>query len=301
MTEAHGADPRGSITESARAKVNLTLRILGRRADGYHALESLVAFADFGDKVRLDLDAAPSVLVSGHYAGAISGQNLVETALQRLARAEPRLRLGAVTIEKNLPVAAGLGGGSADAAAVLRAVRRANVDVGADVDWAGIAAGLGADVPVCLLNQTAMMWGIGEKLNAIGSIPELPAVLVTPDAPVPADKTRQVFSQLEAGRVPDEQGGDPALPPTFSNLDELVGFLRERDNDLAVPARQVVPAIEEAEALLAACRNSLLVRISGAGPTCYGVFPNVEAAAAAAKELERAHSRWWIRAVTLGG
>jgi len=301
MTEVHGADPRGSITELARAKVNLTLRILGRRADGYHALESLVAFADIGDEVRLDLDAAPSVSMSGPYADAIFGPNLVETALQRLARAEPRLRLGAVTIEKNLPVAAGLGGGSADAAAVLRAVRRANVDVGADVDWAGIAAGLGADVPVCLLNQTAMMWGIGEKLHAIGSIPELPAVLVTPDAPVPADKTRQVFSQLEAGPVPDELGGDPALLPSFSNLDELVSFLRERGNDLAVPARKVVPAIEEAEALLAACRNCLLVRVSGAGPTCYGVFPHTVAAAAAAKELERSRPRWWIRAVTLGG
>src|SRR5690606_18933100 len=146
------------ITELARAKVNLTLRVLGRRPDGYHELESLVSFADIGDTVTLTVGAAPEVTVTGAFAMDIAGGNLVEAAMQRLARAEPRLRLGAIEIEKSLPVAAGLGGGSADAAAALRAVRRANPEIADAFDWHGFAARLGADVPVCFADAPALMW-----------------------------------------------------------------------------------------------------------------------------------------------
>ncbi|MGB3720430.1 MAG: 4-(cytidine 5'-diphospho)-2-C-methyl-D-erythritol kinase [Proteobacteria bacterium] len=301
MAEDCGADSgRSRYGTLARAKVNLTLRVLGRRADGYHELQSLVAFADVGDEVELDLTAPPSVSMKGPYAIAISGPNLVETTLQRLAQTEPRFRLGAVTIEKNLPVAAGLGGGSADAAATLRVIRAANPAFAHSIDWLGIAASLGADVPVCFLDRTALMWGIGEKLRAVDALPRLPAVLVTPDADVPADKTRQVFRELAAGPVPESNDSEPDLPPSLECVDELVNFLRQYDNDLAAPARKVVPAIADAEGLLAACAACLLVRVSGAGPTCYGIFPNPEIAQAAAQRISAARPNWWVRAVTLG-
>lgn len=301
MAEDCGADSgRSRFRALARGKVNLTLRVLGRRADGYHELQSLVAFADVGDEVELDLTAPPSVVMTGRYAGAISGQNLVETALQRLAQTEPRLRLGAVTVEKNLPVAAGLGGGSADAAATLRVVRAANPDFVEMIDWLGTAASLGADVPVCFHDRTAVMWGIGEKLRTVDAFPRLPAVLVTPDATVPADKTRQVFAQLAAQPAPETSDSGPDFPPSFGDISEVVNDLRKYDNDLAGPARKVVPAIADAEAFLAACDDCLLVRVSGAGPTCYGLFPNSAAAQVAARKVSKARPSWWVRAVTLG-
>jgi 4-diphosphocytidyl-2-C-methyl-D-erythritol kinase len=142
-------------TEGASAKINLTLEVRGRRKDGYHEIESLVAFADIGDSVILDTSGKTGVKMSGPFAQHIAGENLADVALQRLAAAEPRLALGTVMLEKRLPVASGIGGGSADAAAVLRAVRRANPGFETAVDWQGIALTLGADVPVCLGNRAA--------------------------------------------------------------------------------------------------------------------------------------------------
>ena len=159
MAEAERVSKPGSIVECARAKINLTLSVVGRRSDGYHELRSLVVFADIGDTVTLTLGAPPEVSVTGPFSADIAGRNLVAETLTRLAQAEPRFELGAVTIEKNLPVAAGLGGGSADAAAALRAIRRANPAISDTFDWIGFAAGLGSDVPVCLVNQPSLMWG----------------------------------------------------------------------------------------------------------------------------------------------
>lgn len=187
------------ITQRARAKLNLTLRILGRRPDGYHEVDSLIAFADdIYDIVTLDPSKPTRVTLSGPFAGAIVGPNLVETALHRLTAAEPGLKVGAVHIEKHLPVAAGIGGGSADAAAVLRAVRTANPSFADAVDWMEIAAGLGADVPVCFLDRTCHVTGFGERLVELPRLPALPAVLANPLADVPSDKTAQVFGRLAA-------------------------------------------------------------------------------------------------------
>ena len=167
------------ITESARAKVNLTLEIVGRRPDGYHELKSLVAFADLADRLILDSDAGPAVTVSGPFAGEIAGENLLAATLRLIAAREPRLRLGAVHLEKAIPVAAGLGGGSADAAALLRAVRLANPEYAAAVDWPGLAARLGADVPVCLESRAAWVFGKGEDVVPLAAqLPTLHAVLV---------------------------------------------------------------------------------------------------------------------------
>ncbi len=176
------------FTEQARAKVNLTLRVRGRRADGYHELDSLVAFADVGDTVSLTLGPERVVTVTGPFAAGIAGPNLLDRCLAFAGMATAPLQLGAVRLEKQLPVAAGLGGGSADTAALLRAIRRANdrPDAAAVDDWLRLAAQLGADVPVCLENRASFISGIGETVVPIANLPKLPAVLVNPCVPVPS-------------------------------------------------------------------------------------------------------------------
>ncbi len=289
-----------TVIELARAKVNLTLRVLGRRPDGYHELESLVVFADVGDLVMLNVGSEPSVTMSGRFASGVAGDNLAAKALQIAAEAEPRLQLGAVTIEKNLPIAAGLGGGSADASATLRAVRRANPDFAQTVDWLNLAARLGADVPVCFGNAPALMWGVGEKLHRLDDLPSLPAVLVTSDDPVPADKTREVFRHLRAPALEPAWRRDPEPPPRSPDRAAFIAYLKGCSNDLAGPARDLMPACRQVEKALAACPGCRLVRMSGAGPTTFGLFDNIAAARAAAARVSDEHGGWWVKSVMLG-
>ena len=191
------------FTTLARAKVNLTLRVHGRRADGFHELDSVVAFADIGDAVTLVAGAPIGVAMRGPFASAIGGENLAQRALSLAAAAAPELQLGHVTIDKQIPVAAGLGGGSADAAAVLRLIQRANPAHAARHDWLALAAGLGSDVPVCFADRACRMSGRGEIVEPIGVLPPLPAVLINPQVPVPPNKTRAVFTQLAAPPLGD--------------------------------------------------------------------------------------------------
>ena len=181
------------VRELAPAKINLTLSVLGRRADGYHELESLVTFADVHDVVTLEPGAANSVVVAGPFAGYIGGENLLVRALTLLQDADPALRLGSVRLDKHLPVAAGIGGGSADAAALLRAIKHADPERAANVAWLDIAARLGADVPVCLGARPALMWGIGEKTEPLRRLPQAHAVLVNPGLPL---STADVFKAI---------------------------------------------------------------------------------------------------------
>jgi 4-diphosphocytidyl-2-C-methyl-D-erythritol kinase len=289
------------ITELARAKINLTLRIMGRRPDGYHEIVSLIAFADdAADVVTLDPDAPATVTVGGPFAGAIVGANLVETALQRVAAAAPRLKLGSVHVEKNLPVAAGIGGGSADAAAALRAVKRANQELDGYIDWMEFAAELGADVPVCVLDRPCVVRGFGERLVPLSGLPSLTAVLVNPMAEVPPDKTAQVFRLLAA---PPLQPSDAARAsnesePSFRDSDDLIAHLRTRGNDLQTAACRIVPGISEVLASLDGTPGCLYASLSGAGPTCFGIFKEAEAAADA---LRKANPGWWVCATTIGG
>jgi len=299
MAEGERVDKPGNIVERARAKINLTLSVVGRRADGYHELRSLVVFADVGDTVTLQLGSSPNVSVAGPFGADITGRNLVAEALAKLGQREPRLQLGSVEIEKNLPVAAGLGGGSADAAALLRAIRRANPENADTFDWIGFAAELGSDVPVCFVNRPSLMWGRGEKVLPLTSLPSLAAVLANPGVPVPADKTTQVFRRLSAPPIP-ETLPDPEPPPSITRAEDAIAYARAHTNDLAEPARDVIPACREVEAALASCDGCQLARISGAGPTCFGLFLSTEAAQAAAQQLSRSHPNWWVRSVTLG-
>ena len=224
-----------AFQEIARAKLNLALKVLGRRPDGYHEIESLVAFAEIGDRVAFTPGHECRVATSGPFAGDIDGPNLLDRALTLLREHDAKLRLGTVLLEKNLPVAAGLGGGSADAAALLRAVRRANPERAGAVAWHALAARLGADVPVCLAGTPALISGIGDKVEPLGaacSLPAMAAVLVNPRLPLP---TAQVYQALAAGPA-SVAGRASALPRPFSDLDDLVDAMRGHGNDLERPA-----------------------------------------------------------------
>ncbi len=284
------------IRELARAKINLTLTVHGRRPDGYHELESLVVFADVADEVVLHPGAALGASTAGPFAAEIAGANLAETTLRRLWDLDAGLQLGSVTLTKNLPVAAGLGGGSADAAAVLRAVRSANPDLAKRIAWHDLAARLGADVPVCLAGQPTLMWGIGDKLEPLADgVPELPAVLVNPRVLL---STAQVFAALDAAPAPPSRR--PA-PLTIQNTEALLDLMRSRGNDLERPATALLPVIADIKAALMTQTDCRLAALSGSGPTCFGIFSDAAAASHAAAALAAAHPQWWVVATRLAG
>lgn len=286
------------ITEYAPAKVNLTLEVLGKRPDGYHEIASLVAFADFGDVIALDTSKPAEVRVSGPFGEGIAGPNLIEVTLRKLTDANPELALGAVHLEKRLPVAAGIGGGSADAAAVLRAVRRANPALANSVDWYALAKSLGADVPVCLFNLPAWVTGVGETLEEAGDLPALDAVLVNPMVPMPPDKTAQVFRGLNARPLDSRQMAERASRPgLFASSDALIGYMASRGNSLADAACGVAPVIEVVKSALLAAPRCQYAGVSGAGPTCFGIY---EDPVAAAHGIISAHPDWWVKPVRLG-
>ena len=292
-----GRASRAPLTTRAPAKINLTLHVLGRRADGYHELESLVAFAGVGDTLSLSPGHPLSLRVDGPTAG-LSGdvaQNLVLRAARNLAERLPGLRLGAFQLDKRLPVAAGIGGGSADAAAALRLLARVNDlpdDHAAVLD---AARATGADVPVCLAARARMMTGIGERLGPVLNLPPLEAVLVNPAVPL---ETAKVFATL--GLSPGQTRAanqHPAIGPRTAG--ELLPLLRDARNDLEAAARRLAPVIDEALALLRDAPGCRLQRMSGSGPTVFAVFDDAAAAAAAARLVQRTRPAWWVEATTL--
>jgi len=284
------------IRETARAKVNLTLKVLGRRPDGYHELESVVTFADVGDRLELLPRARSRIAATGPFAAEITGENLLTKTLALLRELEPRLQLGSVRLEKNLPVAAGLGGGSADAAALLRAVRQANPVLAPGLDWQAAAARLGADVPVCLVGRPALMWGKGDRLQTLAEAPlQFAVVLANPRQPL---ATAEVFAALAAGPAPAIRS-QPAPPRPFRHLPALVDYIRARGNDLEAPATRLMPAIAEMKAALAAQPGCHAAAMSGSGPTCFGVFMNEADTARAASALTKVQPGWWIVATRL--
>ncbi len=285
------------IEELAPAKINLSLRVLGRRPDGYHELESLVVFATFGDRLTLHPEEEFALTVSGPFAAVLDAENLVATAVRRAQAADPRLGIGAFHLEKNLPVAAGLGGGSSDAAAALRALRRANPDHSAALDWPAFAAALGADVPVCFAACPALMRGTGERLHFIERLPQVSIVLVNPRLPLSAG---DVFRALNAAPL-QALAVSNALPPSFGSFDDLVAYLRSSANDLEAPAKALCPEIEHVQAALAAQPTARLVRMSGSGPTCFALFTSRVEADTAAAAIARHEPGWWVTATDIAG
>ena len=285
------------ISVRALPKVNLTLRILGRRPDGYHELDSLVAFAqDVADTLTLSPSTTRIVSTTGPFGSSIAGQNLISVTLDLIARTAPDLMLGDVHLDKHLPIAAGIGGGSADAAALITAVRRANPQVSRNVDWSALATRIGADVPVCLQSTAQTMRGIGEQLTNTPIAP-LCAVLANPQVPVPANKTAQVFAKLAA--PPLTVAAMTTAPVAISSRADVLAHMRTTGNDLLPAARAVVRVIDDVLSALVACPKCELAQLSGGGPTCFGIFPDMDSARAAASALMQTHPSWWIRASSL--
>jgi len=288
-----------SLTETAPAKVNLTLRVTGRRPDGYHELESLVSFARMGDRLAFAPGDALALEVTGPFAAAAGdvGENLVLKAARELARRAPDLALGRFNLVKELPVAAGLGGGSADAAAALRLLGRANGLALDDPRLAAAARATGADVPVCLEAKPRMMCGIGEILSAPLALPPLPAVLVNPGVPL---ATKDVFAAFaRAGGAKLAASFDIAAL-TDATLEKVLAALAGGTNDLEPAAISLCPAVADALAALRATPGCRLARMSGSGATCFGLYLSEAPAAAAAQAIVAAHPDWWVRATVLG-
>jgi 4-diphosphocytidyl-2-C-methyl-D-erythritol kinase len=286
------------LTTRAPAKINLTLHVLGRRSDGYHALESLVAFAGTGDSLTLEPGERLSLRIEGRTAGlaGADADNLVLRAARLLQERVEGLQVGAFHLVKRLPVAAGIGGGSSDAAAALRLLARVN---GFSLDHHAVreAARLtGSDVSVCVEPRARMMVGAGENIGPALPLPRLFAVLVNPGVAI---ETPAVFKAL--GLQPGESrcgAPHPALS-LGDDASALLAVLRSARNDLQPAAMALQPLIGEALARLQATDGLRLARMSGSGATVFGLYDNSAAAAAAAKRVRRSAPGWWVRATLL--
>jgi 4-diphosphocytidyl-2-C-methyl-D-erythritol kinase len=278
------------VTEPAPAKLNLDLYVEGRRDDGYHLLDSVVAFTTFGDDLAVTPADAFSLTVDGPFAGALEreGESLVTRAVHALASRLGRAPNVAVRLTKRIPLAAGLGGGSADAGAALRALVRLWDDAASLSRLVGIARTLGADVPACLAARPARLTGIGDVLAPAPAIPCLELVLVNPNQPAP---TGAVYRGL------DPAGFAPA-PARTDDGATLPRWLRGGRNDLEPAALAVAPAIGEVRARLAAS-GARLVRLSGSGATVFAVFDGPEAADATAATLVDERPDWWVQRTRL--
>lgn len=279
------------LAEAAPAKINLALHVTGRRGDGYHLIESLAVFTRFGDRLQVSAAEEDGLAVSGRYAAGVpvDGRNLIAMARDALRKAAGRRNAFpvAIALEKNLPVASGIGGGSSDAAAALRLLARIwGLDIDA-AELAGIALSLGADVPMCLAAQPLMARGIGENVEPLPAVPSLGLVLVNPGVPV---STPQVFSAL---RKRDNEPL-PALPARI-DFHSLRNWLEATRNDLEAPAREIQPAV--ADALRALKRaDAGFARMSGSGATCFGLYETGNVAKRAAAAIRARHPDWFVAA-----
>ena len=284
------------IAVLAPAKINLALHVTGRRADGYHLLESVVVFAQYGDTLTVEAAEADAFSISGPHGAGLpaDGSNLVVAARDRLRAAHPAETEAPVAIhlDKRLPVASGVGGGSSDAAAALRGLARVwDIDT-ASPEIAGIAAGLGADVPMCLDGRALVARGIGHDLQPLRAWPAFDVVLVNPGVAVP---TPAVFGRLD-------RRDNPPLPPLPDRPDHAaaLAFLAAARNDLEAPALALAREIGDA---LDALRSTGagLARMSGSGATCFGIFDDADAAQAAAARIRSDRPGWFVEATRTNG
>ena len=282
------------VRRAAPAKLNLYLHVLGRRDDGYHLLDSLVAFADISDVVTARPAETLSLEVTGPFAGALQDDlsgNLVWRAARALVERAGIEAKAALTLEKNLPVASGIGGGSSDAAAALRALGELwRLDLG-ERKFEGLAQSLGADVPVCLFGETAWLGGIGERVAPASPLPPCSVVLVNPGISLstPAVFKRRAGAFSESGR----------FETTPADVRALARLLETRRNDLTSQAVALAPEISRLLRALEAEAGALIARMSGSGATCFALFADAAAAEEAAGRLRLAYRGWWVAAGAL--
>jgi 4-diphosphocytidyl-2-C-methyl-D-erythritol kinase len=284
------------LVEAAPAKINLSLRVFSRRGDGYHELESLVVFARCADRLSFTPGGELSLTVSGPSA-ALAGDNadnLVLKAARALAERSPGIALGAFALDKRLPVAAGLGGGSADAAAALRLIARANNLASDAPRFYEAARATGADVPVCLNPRARVMRGIGELLSEPLNLPPLPAVLVNPGA---ALATRAVFAGWMPGTPPAPLNQEALVK--LSDRKALLQFLAGQQNDLERPAVALAPVVAEVLVAMRGLSGCVVARMSGSGSTCFALFNSAAEATIGAETLHAKYPQWWVRPTAL--
>lgn len=283
------------VMDTARAKVNLALHITGQQNNGYHLLDSLVIFPKVGDEITVEPASTLSLNIQGPFAGPLQGEtknNLVYRAAQLLAELHTTPHQVAITLTKNLPIAAGIGGGSADAAATLRALIKLWGVQPDPADVASLALQLGADVPMCLEEKPARIRGIGEQIEPISPLPSGAIVLVNPRVEMP---TPAVFAAL----ANKDNTPLPELPHSFQSLKELANTLKSCRNDLEAPAIQLSPVIGEVLEILKAQPETALARMSGSGATCFALCTTLTEAQSLCNRLCAAKPEWWVTAAQI--
>ncbi|WP_319773063.1 4-(cytidine 5'-diphospho)-2-C-methyl-D-erythritol kinase [Breoghania sp.] len=286
--------PAPRLSEQARAKVNLALHVTGRRADGYHELDTIAAFPPLGDTLHADPTDDLSLTIKGPFARDLTadGDNLVLRAAHALREVFAVQAGAALVLEKHLPVASGIGGGSADAAAALRILCRLWDIEATDPRLHEIAARLGADVPMCLASAPLRAQGIGDRLTPLAALPQAGFLLVNPCIEV---STPAVFRALASRENP----AIGTMPQTFPDARQLAAFLRTTRNDLEPPATALATPIRDVLAALNGLPDVLLARMSGSGATCFAIFEDAPMASRAATTLQQARPDWWVAATTL--
>ena len=273
---------RKMIKVTAHAKVNLTLHVVGQRANGYHELQSLVCLTEFGDQIHLSPAADFSFQVIGPYASGIpvDESNLVVQAAKFMAQKHSKSLDCQIILEKNLPMASGIGGGSSDAAAVMRALSQYFSVPLPNVDE---LMTLGADIPVCMTTGLTLMEGAGEDVTQLSAAPNWGVVLVNPNVGV---STPAVFNALNSKRnLPMQDVAENCVD---------IAWLGDQRNDLEPPAMAMVPEVGAVVGAISAAPHCHMARMSGSGATCFGVFADIKHANAAAERLQRAHPDWWV-------
>jgi 4-diphosphocytidyl-2-C-methyl-D-erythritol kinase len=285
------------LQSHAPAKINLALSVLSPRADGYHELSSLVAFAEAGDTLSLEPGTTLDLVVDGPLAEAAGpvGENLVLCAARAGAERIERLKLGHFVLTKRLPAGAGLGGGSSDAAAALRLIAQSNDLAADDRRLVDAALAVGADVPVCLDPRARLMHGIGETLSGPLHLPKLDAVIVFPGIAVPTVDVYASFT-LAAGARRKTRYTESEIP---RGREALLRFLAAEGNDLELAARLVAPVIGEAREALESAGKARLVRMTGSGSAVFGIYDTADDAKGAAETILSRKPRWWVNATVL--
>jgi 4-diphosphocytidyl-2-C-methyl-D-erythritol kinase len=277
----------------APAKVNLFLNITGRRDDGYHLLESLFVFTELADRIDGWHSELPHFHVSGEFAGDVTADqhNLVMKACEIMRRESGITRVLSFCLEKYIPVAAGLGGGSADAAAMLKALNEYWALGWPTQKLSRLASELGADVPACVSERAVIARGIGDILSPAPALPKFSLLLANPRLPTATQDVFRVFAKGNTTIAPREL---PPLPPGWATVDALAADLRLRGNDLLPAALAVTPAIGEVLEALLSISNSPYAGLSGSGATCFAILPDDDAAAEAGERLHHENPGWWF-------
>jgi len=280
----------GEVTKDAAAKINLFLHVKGKRQDGYHLLESLVIFCQLGDRITVRPADELTITVQGPFAAALeSEENIVGVAARKLLARSRQLANVEITLEKTLPVGAGIGGGSADAAATLRALKQFyNLQI-SNTELSEIALQLGADVPACLHSKPAIMTGIGEELRFLDNLPPFALLLANPGYHV---ETAAVFRALDLAACPLRT----PLDVRFSDYRSLMSRMAKTGNDLVAPAIKIAPNIAE---MLKEVSAGDINGMSGSGATCFSIFPTLKDAEMAAQDLQSRYPDWWVAATAI--